>query len=223
MSDIKIYAISRENSNSVYDNYDSSYNSYIDQYSASIKYGKTAWIVAPETTTSGAFVGWYNTQKEAFVSYDSQYKFIITQNIELIPIYSDNLAITVSNTPYAIAEDALYEVYADDAGTTKVKYVFPMSFFIPDSTIVDEYKVRYQVTQAGDTYDINGQWTEYDLTGTLNAQDRVNFYLTSNYYNAQGDNNELTIHLQPYVIYDGTDTKGDTKAIVSATYEYPVI
>ncbi len=225
LADTSIYAISVDGSQTIYDVYDDYYVGFETQYTANMAYGKTVWIKAPQTVTSGEFVGWYNIDDQKFVSYENEYKFIVTQNIYIIPVYSDNYSIVPNENPYAVSENALYETYVDSFGVTKIRFTTPLTYF-PQNVDGASLKIRYQVALNDEWYDLNGEWIETDLTSIENAQNRVNFYLTADYYNTDGSNNEMTIYIQPYVEYNnGTeivDTKSDTDAITIVRYEYPV-
>ncbi len=225
LADTLIYAISIDGSTTTYSVYDNTYSGFENQYTANMFYGKTVWLKAPQTVASGEFVGWYNIDKQMFVSYENEYKFIMTQNTKLVPIYNDNTEVTVSETPYALSENALYETYLDSFGVTKIRFTTPLTYF-PQNVDGASLKVRYQVALNDESVDLNGEWTEKDLTQSVNAQNRVNFYLTANYYNTDGTNNEMTIYVQPYVQYNNgvetVDTKSDVNAITTLKYEYPV-
>ncbi len=235
ISGTKIKAISEDLDPTMYEAYNINYpiynkeelasTKYVDQYTANIQYGKTIWIEAPKTVDSGAiFVGWYNVDENLFVSYENDFKFILTQNTSLVPIYSDNnnAEVMVSDTPYALAENPLYEVLVDELGIAKIKFTFPISYITPSDVVGAEYKVRILVVEEGESYNLDAQWTveNVSLTNDVNAQDRINYYLTANYFDELGNTNNMTIYLQPYIEYNGLDTRLDDNAVVQATYNY---
>ncbi len=226
LSDTLIYAISVDGSQTVYNVYDNTYSGFETQYTANMAYGKTVWIKAPQTVTSGEFVGWYNIDEQMFVSYENEYKFIMTQNTKLVPIYNDNTKVPVSETPYAVSENALYETYVNSDGVKKIRFTTPITYF-PQNIDGASLKIRYQVAYNDEACDLNGTWVgNTDVTLNVNAENRINYYLTADYYNLDGSNNEMTIYIQPYVEYNnGTEivnTKLDENAIKTLKYEYPV-
>ncbi len=230
MSDISIYAVSTEERTSndpsiTYDIYNSGITSVVahnGQYSASIRYNYVAWVTAPESVevdgTTHNFVGWYNTVERIYVSQDAEYKFVVTQNTSIVPIYDDNPAISLSVVPYALVGEPLYETFVDGE-TPKVKITYPITFFAPESANIDEYKVSYQLTGVNDAYSLD-KFVDYATISeaNINAQGRVNFSFTLSIYDTAGNPREYSLYLHPYVNYN-TDktTKGDTKAIARAT------
>ncbi len=226
INDTLIYAISIEPNSTNYLIYDESYeNGFMGKDIADITYGYTIWIKAPKTSQGATFVGWYNVDKEVFVSYENEYKFVMTQSVNLVPIYSDNEIITISNSPYALAEEPIFEVFTDATNTQKIKYIFPITYFTQDDITVVEYNARFQVVEKDKPYDLSGIWYETgDLTNYINSQKRINYTLTADYYNEIGGNNEFTIYFQPYVSYyengELVDTLSNTNNIIDGSYEF---
>ncbi len=197
------------------ENYTSLVNpTYTNNKTIDVEYKHVVQLETPEVVEVDgkevSFVGWFDETTNSFVSYYYKHAFVVTQDIELVPIYDDtqNLfyQMRLDPNPTAVVEEPQYETFLDDT-TQKVKMIFPIKYLIPND--VTEYKlyVRYFATKTP-IHDFveDAYWSDgIEVTNSVNAQNRVNYAVSTNIYKADGTVQDAYLYVQPYIVYTDKD------------------
>ena len=106
------------------------------------------------------FIGWYDIDKQQYISYQPRFATIITNTHKLMPVYSDNTALNVLQ-PEAVIDDVTYETYIQNS-TDMVKMVFATRVITPPVEDYTNLKLFVQrVVKADGTVDVYKRQRDY--------------------------------------------------------------
>lgn len=187
-----------------------------NKLSAQVEYMYGVRITAPLTSKDKDgndcdFVGWYDVDKKQFVSYQSKFATIVTNNLKLMPVYSDNTTLNILQ-PQAVIDDVTYETYMQ--GTTDmVKMIFALRVADPGKDYSDLHLYVQKAIKAGDETPQESEWlAPVDLTAMMNKDKRVNVTTKGAVYN-EGVLDSTRYFMRAYVEFK--DAEGNTQRVYS--------
>lgn len=187
---------------------------YVDQDTIKAQYAYAVWLNAPAKVTTAdvekTFICWYDVDNNEIISYNSSYKFVVTQSASIIPVYSDNTAVDVNANGAARVNSPSYETYVD-GGVDKVKMIYNLQYLVPEKTTNTKFYVRYYVSDTVVTDFTGVTWTKQgvELTTAVNTQNTVNYVLKTKVYANDGTVNGKYYYVQPYIVTGSETIEGN--------------
>ena len=180
-----------------------------NKLSTQVEYMYGVHIVAPllskdKDGNDCDFIGWYDIDKQQYISYQPRFATIITNTHKLMPVYSDNTALNVLQ-PEAVIDDVTYETYIQNS-TDMVKMVFATRVITPPVEDYTNLKLFVQrVVKADGTVPQDSEWSApVELTSQMNKDERVNVAMKAEIYSG-GALNTNRYFMRAYVEYNDKD------------------
>lgn len=150
------------------------------------------------------FIGWYDIDKQQYISYQPRFATIITNTHKLMPVYSDNTALNVLQ-PEAVIDNVTYETYIQGS-SDMVKMVFATRVISPPVEDYTNLKLFVQrVVKADSTVPQESEWSApVELTSQMNKDKRVNVAMKAEMYSG-GTLNTNRYFMRAYVEYNDKD------------------
>lgn len=180
-----------------------------NKLSTQVEYMYGIHIVAPlkskdKNGSDCDFIGWYDIDKQQYISYQPRFATIITNSHKLMPVYSDNTALSVLE-PQAVIDNVTYETYIQGSADM-VKMVFATRVITPPVEDYSNLKLYVQrVVKADGAAPQESEWSApVELTGQMNKDMRVNVAMKAEMYTG-GLLNTNRYFMRAYVEFQDKD------------------